>query len=493
MKKRVLIVEDDKFFRFAVKKMIDWDKYGFEIVGEAVHGEAALDFLSGSEADVVVTDMSMPVMNGIELTAALKEQYPDILVIALSAYDDFEFVKESLKLGAQDYILKQDIDKQDVGEIIWKSWEKHRKNLAKDNEVKTGIRQILLENKEDERAKRYLRILLSDQWGVYLCIINNLDEEWNSPECRKEKWLSDSLVELHGQKEHLFILAVQKDHSLKNQAAARDRQLKDIRELLQNENYLGGCSSQSDRVEKLRTAGTEAIHSIETGRFWGRKQILTWDSIRDRYEKRLESFEEDRAFFEDVFEEKQAEKKLEELTLKLREKMPEEIFVQKNYLNFVSTITRNLHMEMNNLEFANLKSLLEKASTLDAKYEVCNTYMESIFRNTVQSSMHPGVRAAVSYMKQNYGSDLSLSDIADSVALNESYLSGIFKKDTGKNITEYLNEIRISRAKELIAETNYKNYEIAELVGIPNSSYFSTVFKKQTGMTIQEYRQMVAR
>ena len=130
MKKRVLIVEDDKFFRFAIKKFVDWESHGFEIAGEAVHGAAALEFVESQPVEVVVTDMSMPVMNGIELTAMLRDKHPDILIIALSAYDDFEFVKESLKLGASDYILKQDIEKEDIGEIISSSWNKHMAGLA---------------------------------------------------------------------------------------------------------------------------------------------------------------------------------------------------------------------------------------------------------------------------------------------------------------------------------------------------------------------------
>ncbi|MDC7286413.1 response regulator [Blautia schinkii] len=492
MKKRVLIVEDDKFFRFAVKKMIDWDKYGFEIAGEAVHGEAALAFLSQNEAEVVITDMSMPIMNGIELTAALKEKYPHILVIALSAYDDFEFVKESLKLGAQDYILKQDIENQDVGEIIWKSWEKHRQNLARDHKIKAGLRQILLKGKDDERAQRYLRISLMDQWGFYLCRIENLNEEWNAPKCREEVWIPDSLVELHGQSEHLLLLPVQKDHSLKNQAQHRDRQLKEIQELLEGEEYLGGCSSQAESIDKLSQLRTEVHGCLEMSRFLKRKQILVWDLVKDQYEKRTKDYVADKADFGFVSEREQAKRALNDLTAKLRVEMPEECCIQRSYLNFIDAVARNLHMEMDNQQYANLKEMLERSAALDQKHEICLTFVEKMFLNTMENVMHPGVRVAISYMKKNYEKDLALIDIADSAALNESYFSGLFKKDTGRSITEYLNEIRIYRAKELISETNYKNYEIAEMVGIPNSSYFSTVFKKQTGMTIQEYRQIVS-
>lgn len=258
MKKRVLLVEDDKFFRFAVKKMIDWEKYGFEIVGEAVHGAAALEFLKENTADVVVTDMSMPVMNGIELTRALKEQYPEILIIALSAYDDFEFVKESLMLGAQDYILKQDIDKEDVGAVIWKAWEKHRKILSGSAKTKNSVRNLLEGKGEAGYGKEFLELCLDDQRGYYLCRIENLEQNWNSPNCQKEVWLSDSLFELHEKKEHLVLWPVLKDHSVKNQMDDRDSHLRILEELLSEEFYAAGCSNPAESAEKFYQAGQEA-------------------------------------------------------------------------------------------------------------------------------------------------------------------------------------------------------------------------------------------
>lgn len=130
MKKRVLVVEDDKFFRLAIKKYVNWQSHGFEVIGEAVHGIAALDFMETQTVDIVITDMSMPIMNGVELTQNIKLKYPDTMAIALSAYDDFEFVKESLKAGASDYILKQDIEKEDIAAVIGNAWKKHMSNIA---------------------------------------------------------------------------------------------------------------------------------------------------------------------------------------------------------------------------------------------------------------------------------------------------------------------------------------------------------------------------
>ncbi|HHV10908.1 MAG TPA: response regulator [Clostridiales bacterium] len=491
MKKRVLIVEDDKYFRFAVKKVIDWDRYGFELIGEAVHGAAALEFLETHSADLVITDMSMPVMNGIELTAALKERYPDILVIALSAYDDFEFVKESLKLGAQDYILKQDIETEDVGEAILRSWNKHLEHLAKDSQMLDRILKVLSGEGEDERAERYLELSMDSQWGCYLCKIKNLNPDWESAPCKKSVWLDMSLLELHEKTEHVLLLPVARNHSLKSQMEDRDQVLRNLEKLLEQESYLAGCSKKTVDPGLLKEMNQEAEQAIELGRFSKKKRVILWDYVKEQYEDRNREFLEDRELYANIYTLEQAKEALDRLTRRLCEQMPSEENIQRNYLLLVNTVAQNVNFEIGKYEFASAKEELSLCRLIEQKQEACHRFLERIFNNAGTKTMHASVLSSIQYMRQNYGRDISLGELANLVALNESYFSGLFKKDTGKSITAYLNEIRIEKAKELIAGTNLKNYEIAEQVGISNPPYFNTIFKKQTGLTIQEYRQRI--
>lgn len=489
MKKRVLIVEDDKFFRFAVKKVINWEKYGFEVAGEAVHGAKALEFLEENPVEAVVTDMSMPVMNGIELTAAIKERYPDILILALSAYDDFEFVRESLKLGAEDYILKQDIEKQDVGEIIWKSWQKHFQRMLGQSETKAEILDFLSGKKAEGKGKRLLELSTEGQWGYYLCCIRNLNEEWESLPCRKGIWSENSLLELHEKKQHILLLPVLKEHSQKLQMEDRSRRLTELEILLENEDYLGGCSSTGTDVKDLSSMNREAECGTEVAKFSGKKRILVWEYVRPEYENRNEIFMEEKESYSGICTPEQGEKALLLLTDKLCRQMSSEKYIQKNYLLFLNTVAGNLQQEIDKMQFAEIKEQLAGAVRIEHKQKICSRYMKEIFSRYDSKMTHPGVQQAIRYIRENYARDLSLGDLSNEAGLNEGYFSGLFKKDTGKSITEYLNEIRMEKAKELLAETNLKNYEIAEKVGFRNASYFSTMFKKYTGMTIQEYRQ----
>ncbi len=118
MKKKVLIVDDDANFRYAIRELVPWKKGDFEIIGEAIHGKQALDILRKTPCDIVLTDMEMPLMDGVALTKQIKQKDPDTIVVAMSAYDDFSFVKESMRLGASDYILKQDFEPGQLLELL---------------------------------------------------------------------------------------------------------------------------------------------------------------------------------------------------------------------------------------------------------------------------------------------------------------------------------------------------------------------------------------
>lgn len=488
MKKRVLIVEDDKFFRIAVKKYIDWGKYGFEIAGEAVHGKAALEFMESHAVEVVVTDMSMPIMNGVELTREVKKRCPDTMCIALSAYDDFEFVKESLKAGASDYILKQDIEKESVGHTIAHAWKKHLADMAFESNMKEGIQRYLRggQSESERRAENYLRLCIEEGQGVYLCVIQNLNEEWVHPYCEKSVWMEESILELHDKKWHCFLIPSRQSLSFMQQFQEKNEMLNQISAILEKEKYLASCSGLAFKAENLRDCFLQTQQALEVAGFLNKKKIVLWEEICDV--KRQFHFLKAKEFSKDVVSLPDAEKSLEALTEELRKVLPDAEHVQKNYLQWLSEVAANMQKDIGNQKYAEIKEKLENTVLLDEKHRLMGTYLEELFAEENGTSLHVSVISSMQFIQRNYAEDLSLSQIADYAAMNESYLSNLFRKETGQSITEYLSHIRIEKAKELVRETNYKNYEIGEKVGFVNASYFSTIFKKETGLTIQEYR-----
>ena len=111
---KVLIVDDELLIRQGIKHSLNWEKEGFQIIGEAANGEEALDLIETLQPHIVITDMVMPVMDGVELTKAIKEHYPQIEIIILSSFGDFDYVRSTFQLGISDYILKPQLEGADL-------------------------------------------------------------------------------------------------------------------------------------------------------------------------------------------------------------------------------------------------------------------------------------------------------------------------------------------------------------------------------------------
>lgn len=201
--KRVLIVEDDKFFRFAMKKTIHWTENGLELAGEAVHGAAALGFLEKEQVNIVLTDMNMPIMNGVELTGEIKKKYPHIMVIALSAYDDFELVKEAMKLGASDYLLKQDMEEQDIGKKVSDTWKIYVKELVEKVWIHEGIMSFLKGENTDDILwlGEFLKDSLEIEKGIFICLLRTLEEKWKADPAE----MKESILQIRYGQEYIFL------------------------------------------------------------------------------------------------------------------------------------------------------------------------------------------------------------------------------------------------------------------------------------------------
>ncbi len=486
MKKKVLVVEDDKFFRFAIKKYINWDQYGFEITGEAVHGAAALEFLEKNTADIVITDMSMPIMNGAELTAELKKRYPSIVIIALSAYDDFDFVKESLKAGASDYILKQNIEKEDIAKTISEIWQSHVSAYWESDAVRDRVLHFLQGEAPDAETVRYLKLAMEDAGAAVLCMVSGLKDGWDSENCRRAKWLPESLVELKEGKRHILLVPLGDSHSMKQQLEERGKILSVLSGMLSGESCLAGCSRIIYDIDQLPSCYQETEQLLEIGRFADRERILVWDeqAIPDR----IPDFYQPEESYQDITGPEQAREALKALTQKLREAMPDGPVLVRNYLACLKAVGRNLKYEKDDPDLTQVKERLQEAVRLDDMHRAACEYLEEIFEMREEPGLHGSIADSIQYIHKHYTENLTLAEIAEHAAMSESYLSSLFKKETGTGITGYLNALRIEKAKDLLRDTNLKNYEVGSRVGFPNASYFSTIFKKETGQTIQEFR-----
>lgn len=485
--KRVLIVEDDKFFRFAMKKTIRWAENGLELAGEAVHGGAALEFLEHEQVNIVLTDMNMPIMNGVRLTAQIKELYPQIMVIALSAYDDFELVKEAMKLGAADYLLKQDMEEQDIGKKIAESWKRHIRELSEKIYVHKAIENLLRGEltAKDAWIKEYLKDCLEPEKGVYLCLIRNLREKWQEGKLAAAQWIENSLMELDEGQERILFMREPEAVSQRKKMEERAVLLAELKEILSQEEYLGVVSRTFREIAGTEAAWQEVQERLQRAAMTKGHGILTPEDENGTGDSgwKYHPGERKKGMTLEL-----AVEELHELTDTMRKVVPDVETVRQAFLVFLESVAGDGNLNPGVLDYTEFSEGIAGAVTLDEKENLTEAYLHRLYEQRRKERYSSAVQQGIRFIEEHYGDSVALRDIADSAAMNESYFSNLFKREVGMGVVDYLNKTRIENAKRLLEQSSLKNYEIGERVGISNASYFSTLFRKETGMTIQEYR-----
>lgn len=166
MSYKAMIVEDNAVYRHAVKTIIDWSANGFDLAAEAVNGKQALQVLENQRFDLILTDVSMPEMNGIDLIKAVKNSAPETIVVMLSSYDDFQFVKDSMKLGAEDYLLKHDLEPESLTKVLNQVRERLE---SQKNSRRLNVSDAMYSRpyrKEIQEALAYIRVHFAEDLSV---------------------------------------------------------------------------------------------------------------------------------------------------------------------------------------------------------------------------------------------------------------------------------------------------------------------------------------
>ena len=400
----VLIVDDEKLVRDGLHRHFPWSKYDMEVVGEAGDGREACAFLQDHHVDLVITDVCMKQMSGIELARYLSENCPWIKVIFISGYDDLDYLKDALKLDAVDYILKA-IDFNELGDTL--------------NRVKKKM--------EDERK---------------------LDERIQKLEAQ----LKQSMPLL---RERLLVQLIRDDVIGDSEIEGRF-------------SFLGIQLSEENqyRLAVLRFTDFYVKHTDITEQ----ARYLLCMQIQNALQDKLSE-------------------------------VPEGLFFASAEDEWVIVIPDNEQQDINHL-LQDVVSGLNEASGLHARISLSPSFygytgMKEAYENTVRQLIEGNqaslmITTVKKYIEDNFQHDIALADIAASVYLTPSYVSGLFKSQTGITIRDYIAQLRITHAKELLKDPRVRLYDVGNMIGIESSSYFTRLFKKQTGMTPTEYRRTCA-
>lgn len=348
---RVFIVDDEKMIRDGLVKTIPWGEWGIEVAGTADNGKTALKMIRNTRPHIILTDIRMPKMDGLELTKRVREELPAARVVVLSGYDDFSYAQQAIRYGVFDYILKPV-----WAEELYKVMRKLVKTL--DEEFQEKLEIIKLQKEMNSEIEQYVNFIrLGEEYGAFAAL--------------------DKIV-----------------IKIKSKGISQGRLKKVYLELLEW------------TLEALRKDGfpvNEELHSEYRDLYLGLQPLVTLAEL---------------------------DKWLQEFTAEM---------------------------------------------------------LRLVAENRDGSIYHPAIKKALEYINTHYHEELTVGKVSEQVYLSPSYFSHIFKKLRGESFSDYLNKVRVQKAKELLANNLYKVYEVSAMVGYSDYKYFSSVFKKITGLSPTEY------
>lgn len=534
---KVFLVEDEAIIRRGIKNNIPWEKEGFVFAGEASDGELAYPMIKKIKPDIVITDIKMPFMDGLELASIIKKEMPDTKIIILSGYNEFDYAKRAISIGVTDYQLKPiSSDKlletiKRVGEIIRE--EKAQKKL---------LNEYIKENQENlELEKAKLFYALADnsmstaeilEWGgelgldltasYYTVILlkifsssvgNTYQEHLVEMERKVEGFLEcqECIYYFKRWGEGWFLLVRSEDE---NEFSDLTQELKQylaslfVREK-ESLRYFGGIGSTVQRLRDVSQSFNSASRLFAARFFMELNQIITEDELH-----RIEAAQKENEDLKDINISNMDRKLLEDF-LKVGDAEEAGPFLDTYFEkigvgNYSSLMFRQylmVDMFLGVSKFlegldSDSQELMDKfGDTEEIKVRIHSTeqmiqYMKDLFTEAMklrdslsQDKYSRLLEEAQKYVKQNYSSnEISLNMVASHVGISPSYFSTIFRQETGSTFTEYLTEIRMEKARELLRCTSKKTAEIAYDIGYKDAHYFSYIFKKTQGITPKEYR-----
>ncbi len=492
MKYKVLIVEDDQNFRYAIRELIPWERHRFEIIGEAVHGRQALDLVEQSRPDMVITDMDMPIMNGVELTRRIKECYPHIQVVALSAYEDFDFVKESMRLGAEDYILKQSLYKEDVIDKLVQIREKKQQQSQQELfniEGRKEFQRFALQGTSMGKAGlQFAKRFPGRGLMVFLVDVYDDDEKILSPGSERA-----GLPVLHLERvreKHWLVICQEKNARSRSEFLECIYHTVTFFEQAISDFRCTGYSELTGTVEDLPGLCQKAEKALEYEIYYPGRKSISFSDIEGFESRRVPDYiyKQPESIRGETPEE--MEVLLDDFEEKVLKYKPAENYINKSYVELYRSFCQRILAPPDKTEELELYDQLSEYLWLEGKREFVQQKIMLRWEKHVVSYQGKSqeIIRAIEYVYGHYMEELTLGSIASQVGLSENYFSNLFKAETGENVTSFINRVRIGHAREILDTEVIKVNELAKRTGYQNPAWFRTVFRKITGYTVSEYK-----
>jgi len=495
---KILLVDDEAFIRQGIRHTIPWEEHGMEIVGEAANGEDGLRMAIQLTPDIVLTDIQMPVMNGIELARKLNAYLPRTKVIILSAYGSTENFTSAIEVKVSSFVLKN----ADSGKIL-ESALRAKECLLEEQTVRgqdAVIQNIYKENQQLIKSDVFTKFLDHElQADAFRKKADKLELVLPGPayslllaECTtKDYWVLYQLFAQSFQGCQPFVFFTKKAKLvvlLNVPAEGLDKDILDKAIPYLKPHVLGNSLAvipQIDSLEELPDAYAVLEGAMDTC-FWNNDQEYTSVAIGHTFSDHGAGdihHQESKVIAAVLSRQPQ---QTEQAILHYFDFMRQHVVSRSRFLESVNRIVVLMEAVMDRAsESHKLVDLIAEIETPDEILELMLSLVKPV--NDIEFK-NAHFAAALDYISRHYDKDLKLADVAKSAYLSTGYLSRIFKSETGYSFKEWLNRVRIDKAKELILHSDLKYYEIAERVGYKDYKYFSAYFSKLCGFSAKEYK-----
>ena len=529
---RIMLVDDEEEVRRAMIRQMDWEKLGFTVAGDAENGEDALEKVEQLEPDVMMTDIRMPYMDGLTLVAKIREKYPFMKILIFSGYDDFEYAKQAIKFKVTEYILKP-VNGEELAEIL----ERVKVSLDEEIEQRRNInilqeryenslpvlRELFLNDLVSQTAdaadaapklREYgIDILDAERWLAAVIHVENMEQTEEQELSRHQELIPISvraLVEDHlrncgrfaifNSAEGITVIAAlngsQPETGFINQL---NDICKESRRLLGIAVTVGvgyGC----DRFQDIGHSYQTAVDALGYRAIVGSGRTIYINDVEpvNRGKLQFDAKEETELTTAIKFGSgEQIGSMFEELAARMDDAKVHANQYQVYMLTILNCLIRLMQQydlkmgEMFESEehYADIMKRICRRESFAEEMIPVACRMNEALNQARDNTTRKAIVDAKTYIQENYADpELSVDMLCRYLHMSPAYFSTVFKKETGQTYVNYLTEVRLGKAEELLQETDDKTYEIAQKVGYQEQNYFSYVFKKRYGMSPTKYR-----
>ncbi|WP_409345417.1 response regulator [Paenibacillus sp. MBLB4367] len=510
---KVIVADDEKQVRERIVQSFPWERLGMEIAGTACDGREALQLVQSLAPHIVLTDIRMPGMDGLELAAALRERHPGVKVVVLSAYDDFKYAQDAIRAGVKGYLLKP-LAQEEFAELFRRIGceldQEHRSSSRED--VRERFLIDLLKGAQAEPAGDRLKELglqgLNDFSRVAICVFERrAGQEMRFSRLQRAFHMSDKYWSGHGIPTMVY-------------GGSQVIFFHDRKPLSKGDvqRMIAGFAAKLESFDPELDLSSDM--TIGVGNLYGEPGSIGRSYNEAIFASSCRYFQpaESVFYFQDIVRQEAPALNMNELIAETVQALfaksdeggrdPLEVFFKQAEACGKSDV-RDLHSACIELLIAiklkardlgiavalpERKEALERIQSFRSLHELKSWFLTAAGVRPAERALCPAedahdyISRAKAHVQRHLADKISLEEVAESLYINASYFSHTFKKQTGQNFVDYVNEARVRKAAELIRQTNYRIKEISLMVGYKNFSYFNKVFKSIVGVKPLLYR-----